>query len=606
MLDALASQQDRHFLVISRRTAGGTKRGQKLRKCATKAMEILPGQHIFGTPRMVSARGKLTGAADWESGNLTSHAAEGWYDIWLAGQDPAKPEAEQRGVWTGPDLEWGKLERAWRMDPHLRPDEHCQLRPAARRYWSRRQDGFLASASHTDTVAACDGSAGAEMGAAAVFYSAAEDNTEWPFLSCKVGGDSSSFRAEAAAMYLALSGADPDTQLTVLTDSMNVIQALQAWNHEEYFRDMSRQKNADIITSILTLINKRTAPLRIVKVKSHMGCELNERADAEAGSAAAADPRDIDTRFPAEGEDSCFTFSWWEPGPLGEETVTTKIKAAHKQWQLTSLEQAEEKAVLKPSMAVDFLLQPAFHLHLLQRSKRLRKWTTQEQRRWMQMVSRTFPTNTYLQRIGKHKTGCCPWCPKVRETQTHFQCNCPQFAKNRIAAHHAIARAVMAALIDIQPPQWQFKYETQFSELPFTFKWATPEEEEQERGRRPDGVAYNPGKGILLFLEFTRAFDHIHNMAEATTRKKRQYRAAEIAARRAETNYTTVDTIPLIFGVRGAVLANECGDLFKQLGLTWAQQQDVLAAGVRAAITGASDLCSARLSAPKPPQPKTK
>ena len=61
---------------------------------------------------------------------------------------------------------------------------------------------------------------------------------------------------------------DPDTTLTILTDSMNVIHALMAWNTEEFTRDMRWQRHSDIIMEILTAINQRRAPTRIVKIKS--------------------------------------------------------------------------------------------------------------------------------------------------------------------------------------------------------------------------------------------------------------------------------------------------------------------------------------------------
>eukprot|EP00961_Rhodomonas_salina_P108340 1458459-Rhodomonas_salina.2 len=63
----------------------------------------------------------------------------------------------------------------------------------------------------------------------------------------KVSGASSSFRAEAAAMHLAVTRSPADKKLIIMTDSMNVISALQAWGYEEYYQDMVHQNNADII-----------------------------------------------------------------------------------------------------------------------------------------------------------------------------------------------------------------------------------------------------------------------------------------------------------------------------------------------------------------------
>eukprot|EP00961_Rhodomonas_salina_P234432 3168488-Rhodomonas_salina.1 len=71
---------------------------------------------------------------------------------------------------------------------------------------------------------------------------------------------------------------------------MNVIHALQAWGHAEYFRDMHWQSHTDIIRAILGLINGRSEPTHVAKVKSHRGVHMNVEADIEAGAAADADP----------------------------------------------------------------------------------------------------------------------------------------------------------------------------------------------------------------------------------------------------------------------------------------------------------------------------
>lgn len=48
-------------------------------------------------------------------------------------------------------------------------------------------------------------------------------------------------------------------------------------------------------------------------------------------------------------------------------------------------------------------------------------------------------------------------------------------------------------------------------------------EEQQQAGRRPDGVAYNPILWQVIFLEFMRAMDNPENMAAANQAKGRQY-----------------------------------------------------------------------------------
>eukprot|EP00961_Rhodomonas_salina_P099155 1333731-Rhodomonas_salina.1 len=130
----------------------------------------------------------------------------------------------------------------------------------AQAYWGRRQDRFLLGCTSDTTIVACNGRAGsAGMGAGAVFrHGHNQVSIEGEESSgALVRGPASSFREEAAAMFLALRGAPQDKPVTILTDSMNVIHALQAWGHAEleYFRDMHLQRHADIIWAILGLIN---------------------------------------------------------------------------------------------------------------------------------------------------------------------------------------------------------------------------------------------------------------------------------------------------------------------------------------------------------------
>eukprot|EP00961_Rhodomonas_salina_P209277 2824874-Rhodomonas_salina.1 len=90
---------------------------------------------------------------------------------------------------------------------------------------------------HTQ-VAVCDGSARGAMGLVAVILDpevpCSEQNPSVHTANLKIGGSSSSFLAEAGAMFLATTNADQDRQLHILTDSMNVISALQTWGLEEY------------------------------------------------------------------------------------------------------------------------------------------------------------------------------------------------------------------------------------------------------------------------------------------------------------------------------------------------------------------------------------
>mmetsp|Transcript_29552 Transcript_29552/g.60606 ORF Transcript_29552/g.60606 Transcript_29552/m.60606 type:complete len:107 (-) Transcript_29552:780-1100(-) len=105
----------------------------------------------------------------------------------------------------------------------------------------------------------------------------------------------------------------------------------------------------------------------------------------------------------------------------------------------------------------------------------------------MQHVGLVAPLNGYLNRINKHSTRDCPWCPGVLEMQMHFQCKCKQFELPGTTAHHNIAKAVISALKE-KEEGWKFWYETPFSALPWHFQWASSREARKQNRRRPDGV----------------------------------------------------------------------------------------------------------------------
>ena len=214
----------------------------------------------------------------------------------------------------------------------------------------------------------------------------------------------------------------------------------------------------------------------------------------------------------------------------------------------------------------------------------------------MQLVGRVLPINSYLHRIKKHPTGECRWCKGKRETITHFMSECKHFQKSRTAAHHLIVRAVVSALREAKPVGWRFFYETPFSQMPFEYAWTDDRERRKQAQRRPDCIAYHAGSKQVLLMEFTRAMDHEHTMPRALDTKTHQYDAAVRAIRRGDSS-VHVRTVPVVFGVRGSILYNEAVSEFRSFGLKETVVAKVLAAGVRAAVTAASDMITARFAA---------
>eukprot|EP00961_Rhodomonas_salina_P086255 1159269-Rhodomonas_salina.1 len=222
---------------------------------------------------------------------------------------------------------------------------------------------------------------------------------------------------------------------------MNVINALQAWSRREFLRDMTRQLNAYVMKTLLLAINARSAPIHVVKVKSHRGVALNEASDGAAGLAGVDDYSDL--LFPEDHTIDGMTFSWRASDePDSEIEVAATPAAVLKLWMSTAQDLVCASPQVSDTIAGCFLTAPGQGRHLLAMSQRIRAWTAEEERTWLQLVADVFPNNTYLRLIDKHATGDCPWCPSgTLETNASIQCVCSKYAENRTAAHHAIAKA---------------------------------------------------------------------------------------------------------------------------------------------------------------------
>ena len=108
-------------------------------------------------------------------------------------------------------------------------------------------------------------------------------------ISFPVGGPLSSLRPEAASLNRLLGQVPSDAPLLVFTDCLILLLILAKWGQEEFWPDPEEIKHFDIIEPCLQLLRGRQAFTRLVKVKSHSGLLMNERADALAELGRASD-----------------------------------------------------------------------------------------------------------------------------------------------------------------------------------------------------------------------------------------------------------------------------------------------------------------------------
>ena len=71
--------------------------------------------------------------------------------------------------------------------------------------------------------------------------------------------------------------------LLIVIDCLVLLVVLARWGQEDFWPDPEDIKHFDNIAPCIQLLRKRTAVTKFVKVKSHSGILLNERADDLAG-----------------------------------------------------------------------------------------------------------------------------------------------------------------------------------------------------------------------------------------------------------------------------------------------------------------------------------
>jgi hypothetical protein len=109
---------------------------------------------------------------------------------------------------------------------------------------------------------------------------APEQEPELSFSACG-GWSLSSLRAEAASLLQLLIDLrrSPSIPLLVFVHCLVLLDILQRWGQASFHPLPAGVVHFDNIFLLLDELRRWLGPLRLVKVKSHTGCLLNERAD---------------------------------------------------------------------------------------------------------------------------------------------------------------------------------------------------------------------------------------------------------------------------------------------------------------------------------------
>ncbi len=111
--------------------------------------------------------------------------------------------------------------------------------------------------------------------------------------SVAVFGQAYSIRPELTSTALALEECPIEEDLTILTDSLSLMDLLQSMQRGDFLLSLYRHSVRHLLLHVVKLLNRRTAAGHIthfIKVRAHRGEPVNKAADALAAAAADSDP----------------------------------------------------------------------------------------------------------------------------------------------------------------------------------------------------------------------------------------------------------------------------------------------------------------------------
>ena len=442
----------------------------------------------------------------WCEAQFDAIAAKSTAEVWRLGRANAEefylsPSAfkEALGDWE-----------LRREDFHWPEDDH----PVSWDYYRAGQQDFVQE-EWEGLVAAVDGSVDRSreiMGAGLVVGKGQVPELSLAF---PVGGPLATLRPEAAALEALVARVPDDAPLLVFVDCLVLLGILARWGQEDFWPDDAELKHFDIIDPCLRRLRGRRAVTRLVKVKSHSGILMNERADdlAELGCASEEEPH-------------------W-PGPrkldplrlCPRDHVRTALApfpdrcVSDKQLVRRASEGAEQAAAQArdTNFSREMLQDPVNCSAIL---ATIPSQPDSLVRLWMQVVCGQYPTMARLHRMypNKFRSANCTWCgTRVPETLCHFLSVCTHFHDARTAAHNRAWQCIVTDLKRASLPGWQFFVETTIGDTGLLSNKlvqgsgaAGPRSApslERFRNLRPDAVLVNLPLMKIAILDLTRPYD---------------------------------------------------------------------------------------------------
>jgi ribonuclease HI len=278
----------------------------------------------------------------------------------------------------------------------------------------------------------------------------------------------SSNRPELGGVVLALKQAELSEDVLILCDNESVLKVIKKWIGQGGRATLADAPDADILREILELLRARIEAGRatfLVKVKSHRGEPMNERADtlAEEGRARPDEEKRWDARtdrmtFTITRQGTSKTSVWtdsvrnafrkqagrsktqdmyeqaarnwsrrvWYPRDQRWMQATKEGRRAAKSgkfkdeqtWGKECFEDLERRDLGKPATTTwttDFLVRGGESREELGKWLRNRAVPWKRRRRLIQVVTDTFPCGQWLHKIGRRSTAECELCRRIKE-----------------------------------------------------------------------------------------------------------------------------------------------------------------------------------------------
>ena len=436
--------------------------------------------------------------------------------------------------------------------------------------------------------------------------------------SAPVGGPVSSLRAEAASLLHFLRRVRerfPDQcDLLIFIDCLVLLDILMKWGKSEFQPQPSDIVHFDILLPLLRELRLWPGSVLLMKIKSHAGCLLNERADALA-----------DKGVTSEDEQIC-------PGPSKFGTIWLRIRES---WRsrvrkeqshlILHRDTAPNKSILKQVTAVNLLLairkrNTQFVRHLLHReagavlSRVVSRTDDAVLRVWYKAMTGIYPVQVYLHRIGVAKSSQCPHCSNTAiETLAHFACVCPAFREARTAAHNQVRSVLAISLKDALSEDWEVFEETPLAATSLKLQQVPIEavqqalqdsnDTEADLGNvdlsrwQPDFILVSWKRKRIAVVDLTRPSDMLSaQLEEAYRSKKRKYGPVRSALHHYIREGWTIEILPWVIGIRGLTDTASLQQALSFLDISQQKWRDIIEDSVLASVRALAYMHKVRYS----------